>query len=690
MKSITALILVALPLVQAAEVNPIQKVLQLLTDTQGKVIAEGDEAQKLYDAKSEFCEERSRNLAFEIKTGKANVAEQESGIAENQASITSLGSKIEDLSGDISSDEAELKAATNIRDKEAADFSAEEAELTQVIDSLERAVSILTKEMAKSGASMLQLKSVDSVTQALTVMVQASALSSDDASRLTSLVQTQQAADAEDSDSDSETGSPAASTYDGHSDGIIGVLEGLLDKSQSQLDKARKTEKTAAQNYKLLKQSLADEMKFANRDMDEAKANLAASTESKAVGEGDKASTSEDLKADKKAKEELHHECMTAAQEFEAGVRSRGEELAALAQAKKVIQESTGGATGQTYGLNQVSFVQVTSKLHSGADLALFQAVRSIRNLAKKDHSANLALLASKMKSAVRLGVSSGAMPFAKVTSLIKGMLSKLQEEADADATKNAYCNKETTETASSKDDKTAELEGLNTKIDQKKAHSTKLKEQVTTLQNELSAMAKAQAEAMQLREEENTAYKKNKAELEQGVRGVRMALKVLKEYYATSDKGHEAEEGAGSSIIGLLEVVLSDFSKGVAEVTTEEETAAADYESTSKANAIEKVEKSKAGEFKKKEYKALDKAVADLSTDASGAQTELDAILEYEAKISKECTTKVEPYAETKKRREQEIAGLKDALTALESQTASLLQKSSKHTLRGFRHHMQ
>merc|ERR1719243_292281 len=96
-------------------------------------------------------------------------------------------------------------------------------------------------------------------------------------------------------------------------------------------------------------------MKFAKKDMDEAKSNLAEAQEAKSVAEGDLSTTTADLAGDRKAKEELHHDCMSAAQEFEAGVTSRGEELGALAKAKKVIQEATGGATDQTY-LNQVSF----------------------------------------------------------------------------------------------------------------------------------------------------------------------------------------------------------------------------------------------------------------------------------------------------------------------------------------------
>merc|ERR1719399_1222521 len=182
-------------------------------------------------------------------------------------------------------------------------------------------------------------------------------MSSADASRLTALVQSN------DGDSDSDMGAPAAAVYEGHSDGIIGTLEGLTEKADSQLEKARKTENTAIQNYQMLKQSLTDEIKFANKDMDKAKKNLAASQEKKATATGDLETTSEDL---------------------ELATKSRGEELKALATAKKVIKEATGGAAGQSYSFLQVDRMHV----NSGADLAKFEAVRFVRDLARKSNSA--------------------------------------------------------------------------------------------------------------------------------------------------------------------------------------------------------------------------------------------------------------------------------------------------------------
>merc|ERR1719316_549511 len=166
-----AMILVCLSLLvcspaSAVQVSPIEKVIQMISDLQTKVIGEGAEAQKVYDEHAEWCEDKSKNLGFEIETGTNNVAELKATIQEETATIGALETKIEELSSDIQTDEADLDAATKIREKEAADFAAEEKELTGVISMLERATSILSKEMAKSGASMLQLKSASSITEA--------------------------------------------------------------------------------------------------------------------------------------------------------------------------------------------------------------------------------------------------------------------------------------------------------------------------------------------------------------------------------------------------------------------------------------------------------------------------------------------------------------------------------------------
>merc|ERR1719261_2309994 len=290
------------------------------------------------------------------------------------------------------------------------------------------------------------------------------------------------------------------------------------------------------------------------------------------------------------------------------------------------------------------------------------------------------------MAAAMRAGRRSGADPFAKVKGLISDMIEKLEKEAEADATEKAYCDKEMAETEAKKADKEADIEKLSTQIDSMSAKSAKLKEEVATLEKELSQLAKAQAEMDKLRAEEKGAFDKNSAEMEKGIKGVKLALKVLNEYYAKEGKSHSSADGAGSGIIGLLEVCESDFTKGLAEMTATEQTAASDYDRETKENEITKATKDQDVKYKTKESKGLDKSVTEATADRSGVQEELDAVNEYYDGIKARCIAKAETYAERVKRREAEIAGLKEALTILEGE-AVLLQRTSKHTLRGTRH---
>jgi len=665
----------------ASEANPVEKVLQLLSDLQAKIIKEGEEAQRVYSEFAEWCDDRNANLGFEIKTGKAEVADLSATIEKETADIAALSTKVEELASSIATDEADLKAATEIRGKEQADFSKEEAELVEVIDTLERAVAILEREMQKGGASMMQLQNAGSLVKAFQIMVQASVVSSADASKLTALVQQS----SQDSDDDSSLGAPDAAVYKGHSNDIVETLQGLLEKAQGQLSDSRSKETSSLHNFEMLKQSLEDAVKFANKDMSEAKTGSAACAEEKANAEGDLAVTSKGLAEDIKTLSTLHHDCMTKSEEFEAATKSRGEELNALAEAKKVISETTGGAASISYGLNQLSFLQTSrSVLSSEADLANFEAVRFVRDLARKQKDPALAQLASRMASAIRFGAGNSDDPFAKVKGLIADMLERLEASASADATHKAYCDKELSETNEKKDDKSGEIAKLSTKIDQMSARSAQLKEEVATLQKELADLAASQAEMNKMRQTENAAYVSNRADTEQGLEGVKMALKILREYYA-GDKAHEAAEGAGSGIVGLLEVVESDFSKGLAEMITTEETAAADYERQTKENQISKATKTQDVKYKTQESTKLDKATAEATSDREGVQAELDAVLEYFDKLKDMCVAKAEPYEERKRRREAEVAGLKEALQILEGE-AVLLQKKSVRKLRGMR----
>merc|ERR1719387_2166113 len=115
------------------------------------------------------------------------------------------------------------------------------------------------------------------------------------------------------------------------------------------------------------------------------------------------------------------------------------------------------------------------------------------------------------------------------------------------------------------------------------------------------------------LRAEEHEEYSANKAELEQGIAGLQLALKVLRDYYAKGDAS--ASSDAGSGIISMLEVAESDCTKNLQEIESTESEAAAQYDKQTKENDVQKSTKSQDVKYKSKEAKGLDTAVSEAST---------------------------------------------------------------------------
>merc|ERR1712087_479779 len=228
------------------------------------------------------------------------------------------------------------------------------------------------------------------------------------------------------------------------------------------------------------------------------------------------------------------------------------------------------------------------------------------------------------------------------------------------------------------------------------------LKAQVKELEAESAALMKSQAQMDKIRSETHAEFEQAKADLELGLTGVRKALVTLRDYYGSaasmlqSDADsssfmqqpakpelHSASGGAGGSIIDILEVVESDFASNLAKEETEEADAQSEYEKVSQENAVTKTTKEQDVKYKTQEAKSLDATVAEYSGDRQTASAELSAVLDYYGKIKDRCIAKPETYAERARRRQAEIAGLKEALSILEDETA-FVQRKSRGSFRG------
>jgi chromosome segregation ATPase len=672
-----------------ADSNPLGTVIALMDSLTAKVEAEGVAEDKAFTTYKEWCDETTQNQRFDIDTSNTKNKELEATIDKASADIEASISKIEDLAGKIGQADTDLKDATLVREKEQADFVAAEAELSETLSALTRAIGIIEKEMAKNPAAFMQMdvSSIQGLVGALSAIADAASLKGADTKQL--VVFAQQSAEDEDS-------APDPASYKSHSRGILDVLEDLKAKAEEQLAELRKAESNAKQNYALLKQSLEDEMAYNTKEKGDEEAFKSDAEETKATATGDLSASTKMLEDTQSALSTTQADCVKTASDHDASTASRAQELKVIAEAKKVLMQTSSGAVDQTYSFVQKRAEARRSLLHTRADLKSAEIVHFMKKLAQKEHSEALSQLASRVSALMQYGASAGEDPFVKVKGLIRDMIAKLESEGAAAATEKAYCDEQLAKTEAKKSELDDDVAKLTAKIDTKAAQSAKLKEEVKELQSQLAALTKEQAEMDTVRAETHAAYTQAKSDLELGLKGVSKALSDLRKYYQgeaalvqqqqpAKPVFHSKASGAGGSIIDILEVVMSDFSKNLADEEAQESDAQASYESRTQEIKVSTAEKSQSVKYKVQEFKDLDKQVNELTADRASTNEELTAVLEYYAKVKERCIAKPESYEERKARRESEIAGLKQALEILNDEVASsLLQASRKARVQG------
>jgi ABC-type transporter Mla subunit MlaD len=672
--------------------NPLAKVYELLKDIKAKVREDGDEADKAYNEYFEWCDDTTKEAGFQIESATRRQNKLVAEIDELNSVIETSESRIEDLAATISKNEGEVKGSVEVRAKENANFKSAEAELTDTIDTLRRAIEVLEREAAKN-PSLAQLDKSDmpKVLKMLGTVIEAAGFSGGDSSKLLAMVQEQQEGTEDDEDEDMSLGAPAPAVYQSKGGGIVEVMQDMQDKAEESLAAARKEESNSKHNFEMLNQGLLDEIAQCKKDMDVQKQRLAAGQESKGTAEGDLELAKKDQKAGQTMLETTRSDCIQTAADHQTSLKQRAEEIMILSKAEKILAETTGQAD---------SFMQMSSESRTSSKFAAkrTQLVQLIKGVAKTQHSHALQQLASKVQALMQYNSRD---VFGKVKGLITDMIAKLEQEAAEDETEKKFCDEELAKTEKKDGDLNDDLKNLADKIDSAASRSAELKGEVADLQANLAALMKQQASMDKVRADEHSAFLKSEAELKRGLNGITEAIKVLREYYESKDEDGGAfvqtsdimgqpappakakkQAGAGGGVIDMLEVIQSDFAKGLAVLQEEEEDEQTNYETETQKNKLTKAEKDQDVKFKTKEFKSLDNAMNGYKQDSSTVQSELDAVTEYFSQIKARCIAQPSSYEEVQKRRTAEIKGLKEALDILESETA--FTQRAKHALRG------
>lgn len=311
-----------------------------------------------------------------------------------------------------------------------------------------------------------------------------------------------------------------------------------------------------------------------------------------------------------------------------------------------------------------------------------------MHDLAQKESSDKaMSLLVTRMDQAVQYA----ADPFVKVREMVQNMINTLRTEEQKENTHDNYCRKETANTKTQLAKLETTKDRLTTSLDERNARAATLQQQIGELSKQLAELDNSTLKLNKIRLDEHSAYEELTESMTPGLEGVRTALQMMRDFYSnqigpatllqvSEDEdpailnrpiGRRTKENAASGgVIGLLEVIESDFGRTLVEAETAEDAAAQAYKDITDENKLTKAEKQADRDFKSKTVDALMLQVKDLVSDNEANQLELDALLEYKKTIDDACIEKID-MAESLRRRKEEIAGLKDALRILDEEGA-------------------
>jgi hypothetical protein len=627
-----------------SQVSPVQKVIELLDGLRGKVEAELANEEGLMDEYTKWCDSEANTREDSITSGKRTKTDLEATIQDASAEVSALTAETEELAGKIQTGDADLEAATKIRDEERASFEAREKELSETVDTVERAVIVL-----KRGQTFLQsrngAKEIKMLAASLQAIVAATWVNSKQKEAVQALLQSA------DSDEDFSL-QPQATTaaYESKGGGIIETLQDMQSKAEESLSSLRREEMESAHAYAMLKQGLEQAGATMGKRKAAALTERSRHAETKGTATGDLEETKQGLADDSKYLSELQQSCSAKQKQWAERQTEAQAELGAIAKAKEILE---GGVK---------AFVQTSSR----SDDARAKATTVLRKLQKASPSFMLAQVVSAVQSD----------PFGKVRDLIESMVNRLLEEAGEEAEKKAFCDEETRKSSAKQAELTAAVDQHAVRIEKSEAAKAKLKDQVANLNAEVAGIDQGGAEAQALREKEHAEYLKASSEYKQSAEAVANAMQVLQDYYAQGSflqtGAKQAPELGGaktdiaSTILEMLEVAEADFTRLLAESEAEEKESADAFARLTQDNKVARASKTSEAKSKESEGKSLAMNLLNYKDDHAASSKELDAVLAYQDKLKPQCETKVMTYAERKQKREEEIAGLKEALEIL------------------------
>jgi len=628
--------------------------------------------------------------------------------------ITDLNEKRDDLDEDIAALEddiettqSELDKATEERKETLGVYEKNAADLEGALNALDGAIEVLK---ASKNPTFAQISSIAKTVKSASLMADALGLgSAKNQQTLAFFLQQDPSVPMED--------------YKFHSQSVIDTLEQLKGDFRAEKNDVDAAEVKSVAEFNALKQEKLDHIKAKNLEMDQAKKDKDKTTSEISMNTEELTTVAADLLDDQQYLKELSEVCESKAKTWDQRSRVRADELSALTAATTIVKDSVKEKTSS--GTVRFAQMGVSAPLvHQMAknenaleaieaeaeesDAPSFLQKKSSRNLlavlTKKHVQSNpedsrqmvISLLRTqgyKLKSTLLTSLASQiqADPFAKVKKLIQDLIERLLQESADEANQKGWCDKATSDAEQKRDYAVNEVAELNAQMAELEGAIGKLTEELEVLEVEIADLNEQQETSTKLRKQEHAENEATVIEAEAGHEAVSEAIDILDKFYKTAAKEEvdlgliqkgplddmpdsgfdsgEAYTGAGGEsggILGMLDVIKSDFDRTIKETNKAEKTNEKEYQNFMTESSKSLAEKTMAQEQKTNQkdsaIEEYESAEQDLESQTAILRIAIRELLE----LKPTCVDTGMSYEERVARREDEIESLKKALCVL------------------------
>jgi len=656
---------------QVQRVTPVEKVVTLLENLKAEVESEGVAEAGTYDEFACFCKDTSASKTTAILNGRDNIESLSAEIGQKTSTKEEKSTELKKRQGDDERLKSELADEIARCQAAAAEYEARSADLNKAVSSLENAISAM--ESSKPPPAMLL-----AISESVKLANVLGLITPEKSKMVNSFLQT--------------SVDPNDPVYKYHSQGIIDILTKLLGEfraEKQEVDTEWAKEKKICQTTQASLQTGIDNNKLAMdgliKDIDRLSGEIATARENLVTA----VST---LKDDQSYMKDLTQVCESRAQDWDQRSTMRGDEIAALAGALKVLKDEV---KGRDTDVNKRALLQSsnTKKVapHQVAPSFVQEMMQVSSHTASSTEQQAVSLLkkeASRLQSSVLNSVALriGADPFSKVKELIQRLVERLIAESTAEATKKGFCDTELGKAYKDRDFRksdtntlNAELKALELKRDELTAEIKLLTDQIAKLEQDLKQATDLRA----IDKKENLATIKTS---EEGRAAVEQAISILKVFYATAakaslaqispvdedtsgpgfDGSYKGKQTASKGILGILEVIKTDFARTKRTTTEAEAKAHAEFVKFDRVSRADISGKSTKKELDEQDLVTTNNKIDQGMEDLQTAQNLLDDALKTVEDLKPTCLDTGMSYAERVAKREEEVEALRKALCIL------------------------